>query len=89
MAEVWREKNVKSGKGRTLESAWNASFGCRFTPTQGAQVKVRYGSGGWFGKDSQKKSLSVPNSVLRFNVKPNDLLVYYQAHALSLQVHKL
>jgi hypothetical protein len=57
MAEVERTKSVKSGKWRTLESGWNATFSCRFRRPAGASVKVRYGNGRWFGRDSQKQTL--------------------------------
>lgn len=56
MAAVTRTKVVKASDWRTLESGWNASFGCLFRAPTGAQVKLRKGVG-WLGWDSQKKTL--------------------------------
>jgi len=58
MAEITKSKIVKAGAWRTLESGWNAKFSCRFRDPAGAQIKVRYGSGWWFGWDSQKQTLN-------------------------------
>lgn len=57
MAEITRNKIVRAGSWRTLESGWNVTFACRFRGPSGAQVKVRYGDGWPFGWDSQKKTL--------------------------------
>jgi hypothetical protein len=57
MAEVDQTKFVKAGGWRTLESGWNTSFACRFFRPSGAQIKIRYGAGWWFGSDSQKQTL--------------------------------
>lgn len=51
-----REAYVKSGEWRTLASLWNVSATARFQAPKGATIKVRYGIG-WFGWDSQKKTL--------------------------------
>jgi hypothetical protein len=56
MAEELHDKFVKAGDWRTLESGWNAQFGCRFVEPNGARVKIRYGVG-WLGWDSQKRTL--------------------------------
>jgi hypothetical protein len=58
MAEILRTKFVTTGGWRTLESGWNATFSCRFRDPAGAQIKVRYGGGWWFGWDSQKQTLN-------------------------------
>lgn len=63
MAEVVKTKTVRSGAWRTLEWGWNARFSVRFVLPAGAQVKVRYGLG-WFGWDSQKRTLSGNSPVL-------------------------
>ena len=57
MAVVARQKFVQAGDWRTLESGWNATFGCIFHDPAGAQIKIRYGGGWWFGWDSQKQTL--------------------------------
>lgn len=57
MAEIIRNKTVRAGDWRTLESGWNAKFVCAFELPIGAQVKVRYGAGWWFGKDRQRQTL--------------------------------
>lgn len=57
MAEVLRTKLVRAGDWRTLEYGWNATFACRFQLPVGAQVKVRYGGGWYFGWDSQRQTL--------------------------------
>lgn len=61
MAEVTRNKFVRTGGWRTLESGWNAVFSCMFRDPAGAQVKVRYGDGWGLGRDSQKKTLDGSN----------------------------
>ncbi|MSP13722.1 MAG: hypothetical protein EXR62_12295 [Chloroflexi bacterium] len=62
MPTVERSKFVKAGDWRTLESGWNATFSCMFRAPAGAQVKVRYGNGWPFGKDSQKQTLDGINN---------------------------
>ena len=57
MAEVLQVKVVKAGGWRTLESGWNTSFTCIFHDPAGAQVKVRYGDGWPFGRDSLRQTL--------------------------------
>jgi hypothetical protein len=57
MAEVQRTKRVKAGDWRTLESGWNANFTCLFVGPNGAEIKIRYGAGWIFGKDSQHQTL--------------------------------
>jgi hypothetical protein len=61
MAEIQRSKLVRAGAWRTLESGWNVSFACQFFNPAGAQIKVRYGDGWPFGKDSQKQTLDGRN----------------------------
>jgi hypothetical protein len=62
---IVRTKLVKSGGWRTLESGWNVTFMCVFQNPAGAQVKVRYGGGGWFGRDSQKQTLDGTTKSVR------------------------
>lgn len=62
MAEFQRTKLVKAGGWRTLESGWYASFTCRFVTPAGAQIKIRYGGGWFFGWDSQKQTLDGVNA---------------------------
>lgn len=57
MAEIVKNKFVRKGDWRTLESGWNSEFGCLFRDPSGAQVKLRKGLG-WLGWDSQKKTLN-------------------------------
>jgi hypothetical protein len=57
MAEVQRTKRVTAGDWRTLESGWNATFTCLFLAPSGAEIKIRYGGGWIFGKDSQHQTL--------------------------------
>jgi hypothetical protein len=61
MAESQRTKLVKAGRWRTLESGWNTTFSCRFLNPTGAQIKIRYGNGWPFGRDSQKQTLDGVN----------------------------
>jgi hypothetical protein len=64
MASIERTKFVKAGDWRTLESGWNASFSCFFRGPVGAQIKIRYGAGWVFGRDSQKQTLDgTPRSL--------------------------
>lgn len=58
MATVERDKIVRAGSWRTLESGWNATFSCIFRGPAGARVKVRYGDGRWRGWNSQEQTLS-------------------------------
>jgi len=67
MAESERIKRVKKGKWRTLESGWNASFICRFRGPAGAKIKIRYGGGWPFGKNSQQQTLN-GNTIKVVNV---------------------
>ncbi len=62
MPQVQRTKIVKAGSWRTLESGWNTTFICRFVGPAGAQIKIRYGGGWIFGKDSQKQTLDGINA---------------------------
>jgi hypothetical protein len=64
MAAIVREKLVRAGDWRTLESGWNVSFSCVFHDPAGAQVKIRYGDGWWFGRDSQKQTLDGKNDKI-------------------------
>lgn len=57
MATVQRTRRVKAGDWRTLESGWNATFSCLFLLPAGAEIKIRYGGGWIFGKDSQRQTL--------------------------------
>ena len=89
MAEQERGKLVKAGDWRTLESGWNVSFSCRFLRPAGAQIKIRYGSGWWLGRDSQKQTLDGVNAksvnvgggslvYARVQIKvPSDIVVDY------------
>jgi hypothetical protein len=63
MAEVTKTKRVIANGWRTLEYGWNASFDIRFFLPRGATVKVRKGVG-WFGWDSQKKTLNGERPVI-------------------------
>jgi hypothetical protein len=51
-----RTKFVKAGSWRTLESFWNAKATAFFRMPNGAQIKVRYGTG-FLGFDRQKQTL--------------------------------
>lgn len=62
MAAIERDKFVRAGDWRTLESGWNATFSCLFRDPAGAQVKVRYGDGWPFGRDSQQQTLDGTNN---------------------------
>jgi len=57
MPEIARNKLVRAGGWRTLESGWNAAFSCRFQLPRGATVKIRYGDGSFLGWDSQQQTL--------------------------------
>lgn len=61
MPPIERSKFVRAGSWRTLESGWNTSFSCMFRHPAGAQVKVRYGDGWPFGRDSQLTTLDGTN----------------------------
>lgn len=63
MAEVQKTKRVKANGWRTIEWGWNATFDVRFFLPRGASVKVRNGVG-WFGWDSQKKTLNGETAVI-------------------------
>src|SRR4051794_37761556 len=51
-----REKFVRSGDWRTLETFWNVTTTAWFQKPAGAEVKIRY-SGWWFGADRQRQRL--------------------------------
>jgi hypothetical protein len=51
-----REKLVRAGDWRTLETFWNVTTTAFFRDPAGAEVKVRY-SGWFFGADRQRKTL--------------------------------
>ena len=53
-----RTKRITSGGWRTVETFWNAAGTAFFKAPAGAQIKVRYGGGGWFGFDRQKQTLN-------------------------------
>ncbi len=62
MAAIVRDKFVKAGDWRTLESGWNSAFSCLFQAPAGAQIKIRYGGGWPLGRDSQKQTLDGTNN---------------------------
>jgi hypothetical protein len=62
MVNVQRTKRVAAGDWQTLESGWNATFDCQFVAPVGAQVKIRYGTGWIFGRDSQRQTLDGINT---------------------------
>lgn len=47
---------VEVGGWRTLERFWVGKGSAVFRPAR-AQIKIRYGDGWWFGKDSQQQRL--------------------------------
>ncbi|NLP85175.1 hypothetical protein HF576_15105 [Microbacterium sp. CFH 90308] len=51
-----REKFVRAGDWRTLETFWNVSTTAWLQMPAGAEVKIRY-SGWWFGADRQRTRL--------------------------------
>lgn len=51
-----RNKAVKAGDWRTLETFWNVTTTAFFQDPPGAEVKIRY-SGGWIGVDRQRQKL--------------------------------
>lgn len=51
-----REKFVRAGGWRTLETYWNVTTTAWFQMPAGAEVKIRY-SGWWFGVDRQRTRL--------------------------------
>ncbi len=51
-----REKFVRAGDWRTLETFWNVTTTAWFQMPAGAEVKIRY-SGWWFGADRQRQRL--------------------------------
>ena len=57
MAAVTKQKLVKAGDWRTLESFWNASADGLFMAPAGAEIKIRYGGGWPFGSDAQRQRL--------------------------------
>jgi hypothetical protein len=53
---ILRQKRVKAGDWRTLESYWNATGHGYFREPAGAEIKVVYGAS-WLSKDRQKQRL--------------------------------
>lgn len=53
---ISRQKRVKAGDWRTLESYWNATGHGYFREPAGAEIKVLYGAS-WLSKDRQKQRL--------------------------------
>jgi hypothetical protein len=53
---VARQKHVKAGAWRTLESYWNATGHGFFREPAGSEIKVVYGAS-WLSKDRQKQRL--------------------------------
>jgi hypothetical protein len=53
---ILRQKHVKAGAWRTLESYWNATGHGYFREPAGAEIKVLYGAS-WLSKDRQKQRL--------------------------------
>ena len=51
-----REKSVKGGDWRTLESFWNVTTTAFFQAPAGAEIKIRY-SGSFVGVDRQRQKL--------------------------------
>lgn len=51
-----REKTVKSGDWRTLESFWNVTTTAFFEAPAGAEIKIRYGAS-FFAVDRQRQKL--------------------------------
>jgi hypothetical protein len=51
-----REKSVKGGDWRTLESFWNVTTTAFFEAPAGAEIKIRY-SGSFLGVDRQRQKL--------------------------------
>ena len=85
MAAVTRNKYVRAGDWRTVETCYNTQFGCLFRAPQGAKIKLRTGIG-WLGSDSQKqtldgavdKSINAKNIYARVQIKvPQDVNVSY------------
>ena len=84
-----REKMVKKGKWRTMESFFNANGVAFFKSPKDASIKVRYGAG-WFGKDRQKQKLdggtykklsvgkwSLARARMQIKVKEDSRVIYY------------
>lgn len=53
---ILRQKRVKAGDWRTLESYWNATGHGYFREPAGSEIKVVYGAS-WLSKDRQKQRL--------------------------------
>ena len=87
---ILRQKHVKAGDWRTLESYWNATGHGYFREPAGAEIKVLYGAS-WLSKDRQKQRLDGINikkleigawsvSYARIQIKvPQDTDVNYLA----------
>ncbi|WP_074409688.1 hypothetical protein [Aquimarina megaterium] len=84
-----REKFVKKGKWKTMESFFNANGVAFFKAPNDASIKVRYGVG-WFGKDRQKQKLdgrtykklqvgkwSLTRARMQIKVKKDTNVTYY------------
>ena len=56
MPEVQRERSIKGGGWRTLESFWNTSATGRFFGPAGCRIRVLYGYG-WFSYSRQNQTL--------------------------------
>jgi hypothetical protein len=87
---ILRQKHVKAGDWRTLESYWNTTGHGYFREPAGAEIKVLYGAS-WLSKDRQKQRLDGINvkkleigawsvSYARIQIKvPRDTDVNYLA----------
>ncbi len=61
MSRVTRDRFVKKGKWRTLETHWSrAKIKFFFRGPRGAKIRVKYGVG-WFSKTRQKQTLDGNN----------------------------
>jgi hypothetical protein len=54
---VIKTKFVKAGDWVTLETYFHTNATLTFQAPAGAQIKIRYGAGSFFGFDSQKQTL--------------------------------
>ena len=57
MPPITKSKTVTAGGWRTLEWFWNTNAVAVFVRPTGAKIKVRYGDGWPFGKNSQEQTL--------------------------------
>jgi hypothetical protein len=69
-----RQKSVRAGDWRTLETFWNVTTTGFFQAPAGAQIKIRYGGGWPFGSDSQRQTLD-GSSIKRLVVGKASLVV--------------